>query len=63
MLLSIFLTVDFYLLLPSVIEKMFNPTAELTIPIDRNINWQGKSRDWKPTSDWREQNNPMFKVI
>ena len=45
MFLSIFLTVDFYLLLLSRIEKMFNPTAELTIPIDRDINWQGKSRD------------------
>ena len=33
MFLFIFLTIDFYILIPAVIAQIFNPTAELIIPI------------------------------
>ena len=37
---------DSYFLIPAVVEQIFNPVAELAIPIEIPIKQRSKSRNW-----------------
>ena len=57
-----FLIIDLYFLIPAVVVQIFNPIADLVIPLGITIK-EKKSRNWNTSSNCRSSNKKVLNII